>query len=100
LAANGLPESTDWLFPENDFDQMNLDEYAGVIIERILERGTRAEVNWRYDTFGEERLAEWVRRHGFRLLSSQSFALWRLLLDADQFDAPDWARESRKMYPW
>ncbi|MEW5986424.1 MAG: hypothetical protein AB1791_07300 [Chloroflexota bacterium] len=91
LAANGLPRSSEWLFPEYDFEEMNLTEYAGVVIERILERGSWAEINWLFERYGETRLAEWVRRHGFRLLSPRSFALWRLYLNVQDFVAPEWA---------
>jgi len=97
LAENGLPRSSKWLFPEYDFGRMNPQEYAGVVIERILDRGSWAEVNWLFDFYGETRIAEWVRRHGFRLLSPRSFALWRLYLDIDDFVAPDWAKEARTM---
>src|SRR3989304_5625355 len=97
LAPNGLPKTSEWLFPEYDFAQMNLDEFAGVVIERILDRGSWAEINWLYDTYGEARLADWVRQHGFRLLSPRSFALWRLILGVDDFVAPDWAVEARSM---
>jgi len=97
LAPNGLPKTSKWLFPEYDFTQMNPDEYASVVIERILDRGSWAEINWLYDTYGEARLADWVRQHGFRLLSPRSFALWRLVLGVDNFVAPDWAVEARSM---
>lgn len=97
LAPNGLPQSSAWLFPEYSFAQMLPDEYAGVIIERILEQGSWAEVNWLFDYYGEQRITEWVRRHGFRLLSPRSFALWRLNLNITDFIAPDWAREAKAM---
>ena len=35
-----LPADTAWLFPEYDFEQMDLKHHQGVIIERFLERGT------------------------------------------------------------
>jgi len=97
LAPNGLPQSSAWLFPEYSFAQMTLEEYAGVIIERILDRGSWAEVNWLFDYYGEQRLSEWVRLHGFRLLSPRSFALWRLNLGVTDFVAPDWAHEAKAM---
>jgi hypothetical protein len=97
LAANGLPQSSEWLFPEYDFAQMNPEEYAGVIIERILDRGSWPEINWLFDFYGEERIAAWVRRHGFRLLSPRSFALWRLNLNVNDFVAPVWAVKARAM---
>jgi len=40
IAENQLPADSDWLFPEYRFHKMNLVDYAGVIIERILEKGS------------------------------------------------------------
>jgi hypothetical protein len=97
LAPNGLPKTSEWLFPEYDFAQMNSEDYAGVVIERVLDRGSWAEVNWLFDFYGETRIADWVRRHGFRLLSPRSFALWRLILDVDDFVAPEWALQAEAM---
>lgn len=97
LAPNGLPESSKWLFPEYDFEDIQPEEYAGVIIERILEKGTWLEVNWLFDRYGEKRIAAWVQRHGFRLLSPRSFALWKLILNVDDYVAPDWARQAKAM---
>ncbi len=97
LAPNGLPVSSEWLFPEYDFARMTTKEYCGVIIERILDRGSWADVNWLFDFYGERRVAIWVRQHGFRLLSPRSFALWRLVLDVRDFVAPDWAVEARSL---
>jgi hypothetical protein len=97
IAPNRLPKTSEWLFPEYDFDRMNPEEYAGVVIERILERGTWGEVNWLFDYYGEDKLAAWVREHGFRLLSSRSFALWRLVLNLKDFVAPEWAVNDRSL---
>ncbi len=100
LTNNHLPASTAWLFPEYDFESIDLKHHQGVIIERILERGTWEQVRWLFAGYGEERVAEWVRRHGFRLLSKRSFALWRLALDITDYTAPDWAVEAKKMEIW
>jgi hypothetical protein len=43
---NSLPTDTAWLFPEYEFETMGLESHAGVIIERILERGTWAQLRW------------------------------------------------------
>ena len=99
IAPNQLPKISEWLFAEYDFAYMNPEQYAGVVIERILERGTWGEVNWLFDRYGEDRLAAWVRGHGFRLLSPRSFALWRLVLDVRDFVAPEWAVKARS-FPW
>jgi hypothetical protein len=80
LADNRLPADAAWLFSEYDFETMTPEHHEGVIIERILERGTWKQLRWLFATYGEDNVAERVRRHGFRLLSKRSFALWRLAL--------------------
>ena len=97
---NALPPDSAWLFPEYDFDSIDLENHQGVIIERILERGSWEQVRWLFSTFGEQQVSAWVRSHGFRLLSGRSFAFWRLVLGIIDFQAPDWIREAKEMVPW
>ncbi|GEM_PF-1032295 len=78
MADNHLSADAAWLFPEYDFDTMDLECHKSVIIERVLERGTWEQLRWLFVTYGEASVAEWVWRHGFWLLSRRSFALWRL----------------------
>ncbi len=100
LAKNTLPADTAWLFPEYDFESMDPGRHIGVIIERVLERGTWAQARWLFAYYGEARVAEWVRRHGFRLLTKRSFALWRLALGVEDYIAPVWAIEAKRMEAW
>jgi hypothetical protein len=95
-----LPANSEWLFPEYDVALMEVEHHSGVIIERILERGTWKQLSWLFRTYGEERVRGWVQRHGFRLLSSRSFALWRLVLGVEDFVAPEWAREAKRVATW
>ena len=99
-ASTGLPTDTAWLFPEYNFEEMDLERHRGVIIERVLERGTWEQTRWLFATYGEAEVASWVQRHGFRLLSKRSFALWRLALDISNYHAPDWAVAAKEMEPW
>lgn len=99
-SRSSLPDSAAWLFPEYDFDAIDLEGHSGVIIERLLERGTWPQIGWLFATYGEARVADWVRRHGFRLLSRRSFALWRLALDIADYVAPAWAVEAKQMEAW
>jgi hypothetical protein len=100
LADNGLPADAGWLFPEYDFDTMGVESHRSVVVERILERGSWGQLRWLFATYGEASVAEWVRRHGFRLLSKRSFALWRLALGVEDYVAPEWAIEAKRMEPW
>jgi len=97
LADNHLPADAAWLFPEYDFDTMGLERHKSVIIERVLERGTWEQLCWLFTTCSEISVAEWVRRHGFRLLSKRSFALWRLALGVAEYSAPEWAIQAKRM---
>ncbi len=100
LAPNGLPVSSAWLFPEYDFATMEPEQYAGVIVERMLERGSWTELCWLLARYGERRGADWVRQHGCRLLSQRSFALWRLVLGIQDYTAPPWAVEAKIGEAW
>jgi len=100
LAENDLPMDTAWLFPEYDFAGMNLEDYRGVIIERILERGSWDQIRWLFKTYGETLVADWVRKHGFRLLTKRSYALWRLSLGVDDYSVPAWMITAKDMEPW
>ena len=95
-----LPKDSAWLFPEYTFEEMDQERHRGVIIERILERGTWEQTRWLFATYGEEQVTAWVRRHGFRLLSKRSFALWRLALGISDYHAPDWAVAAKEMELW
>jgi hypothetical protein len=100
LETDRMPTDTAWLFPEYDFETMDLQQHQAVIIERVLERGAWEQLRWLFATYGEATVAEWVRRHGFRLLSGRSFALWRLALGVTDYVAPAWAVEAKRMEPW
>jgi hypothetical protein len=100
LAPNRLPADAGWLFPEYDFECMNPRDHRGVIMERVLEKGSWEQVRWLFAAYGEAEVAEWVRGHGYRLLSKRSFALWRLALGITDYVAPDWAIEAREAEPW
>jgi hypothetical protein len=79
---------------------VDVERHKSVIIERILEKGTWPQTRWLFATYGREEVAAWVRKHGLRLLSGRSFALWRLVLEIEEYVAPDWAREAKRMDPW
>lgn len=89
LANNRLPADAAWLLPAYDFDTMDPQHHRSAIIERVLERGTWEQLRWLFVTYGEASVAEWVRRHGFRLFYRRSLALWRLALGATEHVAAE-----------
>lgn len=92
LAPNGLPQSSAWLFPEYDFARMKPDKYSGVIMERILNRGSWAEIRWLLDTYGKREIAKWVQAHGYRRLDKRAFNYWRNMLGIKRYTVPPWEK--------
>ncbi len=100
LAPNGLPQSSQWLFPEYEFVRMNPDEYANVVIERILNRGSWAEIRWLLERYGKRGVAKWVRAHGYRRLDPRAFNYWRNMLDIKRYKVPPWERGQSALRAW
>ncbi len=92
LAPNGLPADSAWLFPEHDFDTMNLVQFANVIVERVLERGSAAQVRWLIQQYGTRAIVGWVRRYGYRRLSHKVFEYWRWVFGIKRYHQPPWER--------
>lgn len=92
LAANGLPASSDWLFPEYEFERMTPARFADVVIERVLDRGSVAEVRWLLQHYGRRRVKAWVRRFGYRRLPRRIFEYWRWVFGVKRYHVPPWER--------
>lgn len=90
FAPDRLPKDSAWLFPEYNLHKLHPQKHAGIIIERILEKGSWEQIQWLFNRYGEPKVAEWVKQHGFRLLSKRSFALWRVTLRIEEYTVPDW----------
>ncbi len=100
LPPQELPVDAGWLFPEYTFEEIQIESHRSVIIERTLERGSWDQLRWLFATYGEADVADWVRQHGFRLLSKRSFALWKLALGVKKYVAPEWAKAAKAGEPW
>ncbi|MCI0528392.1 MAG: hypothetical protein L0Y56_13210 [Nitrospira sp.] len=99
-ATKSLPPDSAWLFPEYDVETIDLHSYQGVIIERILEKGSWDQIHWLFTQYGEKKVKQWVQKHGLRLLSNRSFAFWRLVLGIKRIQTPAWLREAHKAALW
>jgi hypothetical protein len=95
-----LPPDLEWMFPEYDFAEVGLSSHQGVIIERVLEKGAWEQVRWLFKSYSEEKVADWVRKHGYRMLSKRSFALRKLALDIKEIEVPEWVIQAKVDDPW
>lgn len=84
------PDSLAPLFQEYDLQRLDLERDASLIIERTLEGGSQAEVQWLFQRYGEDRVREAVRDRGARHLSARAFNFWRLVLDVDDWRPHPW----------
>lgn len=76
LTEKGIPLSLKSAFQEYDIHQLDLERDAFTIIERTLARGKRDEVRWLFICFGAERLAEWIKSYGWRVLPRRRLSFW------------------------
>jgi hypothetical protein len=68
------PEGTRRLFPH--YDEVG----DSLLIARLLEDGDAADLAWLFARFPENEIADWLSRHGGRLLSGRSRAFWEDVL--------------------
>ena len=92
LTAGLIPESARPFFQEYDFASLNLEQHAGLIIERILAYGNRFEAHWLAQTYGMDALRAWLVEHGAGRLPTLRYRLWCVVFDLVPAEVPS--------HPW
>lgn len=54
----------------------------GLVAERLLEDGDRADLRWLFTRYGEAAVRDWFVTRGARRLSARSCRFWSTVLDA------------------
>ncbi|MEJ5241004.1 MAG: hypothetical protein WHS87_07385 [Anaerolineales bacterium] len=96
----GIPRGLWPHFQEYDPEHLNLEQDADLIIQRTLEYGTWEELRWLIKSYGIERIREFVRRHGERLLSPPTFTFWRKLLGLRSWRRAPFRKEAKQIWPF
>jgi hypothetical protein len=73
-----IPDSVGARFP--DHNALDLLGHPGFLIGRLLEEGNSQELRWLFDTVGSSEVATWLSRHGGRVLTARSRALWEMAI--------------------
>ncbi len=89
-----LPEGTRRLFPH--YGEGGLEGGGSLLIARLLEDGDAADLAWLLQRFPEAEIADWLARHGGRLLSARSRAFWEDVLGRPAGPAPP---EAQALWP-
>jgi hypothetical protein len=89
------------LFWNVDFEKLEVVRDADFILTRVLERGILTEVHWAVRVYGLKRIRRFFRSAPRPELSRRTFALWRVVLGAQEEkwpESPAWRRHSS--VPW
>lgn len=71
------------MFPENDLEELRLDEHSDLILGRVLERGRLADVQWALRALGPSVIHDYLVRRASRDLSVRTIRFWRAYFRAD-----------------
>jgi hypothetical protein len=96
----GIPSGLWPHFQEYDPRRLDREQDADLIVQRTLEHGTWEEIRWLVASYGVERIREFVRLRGERLLSAATFTYWRKLLGLRRWRRSPFAREARQVWPF
>ena len=80
VVPDGLAKDATFLFPEVDIDQLDVREHWKYILGRVLEYGTVESVRWAMAAYGREKIGEFVRTRGLRVLSRKTVNYWAMRL--------------------
>ncbi len=69
-----------FLFPEADVRELDIHEEWKYILGRVLEYGTLQSVRWAVETYGTEKIREFVLGRGLQVLSRKTVNYWSLVL--------------------
>lgn len=84
-----IPPSAAPFFQEYDASRLDVRRHAGLIIERILAYGNRAEVQWLLATYGRQAVRDWVAQTGLQRLPWRRFRLWCLVFEIPITEKPE-----------
>ncbi len=71
-----IPPTTRSFFQEYAFEKLDPTQHRDLIIERLFSYGNREEIRWLYQTYGQDKLRDWVGEMGARRLSRLRYNLW------------------------
>jgi hypothetical protein len=89
------------LFWDVDFDTLDVARDADFVLPRVLEHGRLSDIGWLIQTYGFERIHQFLRDRGHPELSARTLTFWRTYFDAKEepwASPPAWRRNSSA--PW
>ncbi len=97
ITHRDIPRSLAPFFQEYDLEKIDPDQHWELVVERTLAYGDRQELRWLFQRYGRSRIADWVRRMGWRRLPRRRFNLWCVLLEIEDPQVP--RRQEQRIWP-
>jgi hypothetical protein len=91
VARHSLPISLLPFF--SDYSQLNLRKDKNIIIPRVLDFGTIAEIRWLFKTYSKAIIKNFVKTSGFRALSARTFNFYYQMLGIKNYRRPDFSKD-------
>jgi len=97
-----LPPTLHPLFWDHSPDAIDPELHALLVLDRVLEYGTLAGARWALETYGAQRIGDFLRRRGVRTLSRKTLAFWTTLLhlEGEPCFQPSSLRRSRALWDY
>lgn len=93
ISTSGIPEALRPLFWEHQFDHLSWEADAGLIIGRVLSRGTWTDVQSVRRQARDGTIREWIVHTRGRELSRQQLRFWQMLLGLDKSVVDEWLQD-------
>ena len=93
---NEIPEFLFPLFWEYDPGTIDRAKHAGLIIGRIMERGSWASMVWLQKTYTRDQLVAFLENKGYRILPLRELNYWALMTGIPSEKREDWLKETGK----
>lgn len=91
-----LPEFLFPLFWEYDPGTIDIAKHAGLIMGRIMERGSWASMLWLQRTYSKDQLVSFLEKRGNRILSSRELNYWAFTSGIPPEKRQKWLEEARE----
>ena len=76
-----IPSTLAPFLQEYDFEKLDHQSAAPLIIERTLQFGNRAEIHWLFTQYTRTQITDWFKKYAKERLPNPHNAFWRIVLE-------------------
>jgi len=76
-----IPVTLAPFFQEYEFEKLDPQTAAPLIIERTLQFGNRAEIHWLFAQYTRLQISEWFKKYAKERMPNPHHAFWQIVLE-------------------